>query len=128
MTAMVTLPWSGDRWPGRMENGLPTFRFRSAPSGLATRRQLRAAGLCPGGQEVAAQLVWRCGKRWAALYRRDLAVPSPGATTAQLAALRRAERVLRTCTGCGRVWAFRLPRSVGRRCWPCTSAREGVAA
>lgn len=121
MAAVVTLPWSGERWPGRVANGLPTFGFRDAPSGLATRRQLRAAGLCPGGQDYVAQLVWRRGKRWAALYRVDLAVPSPGATTAQLAALRRAERVLRTCTECGRVWDFRLPRFNGRRCWPCTS-------
>jgi ADP-ribose pyrophosphatase YjhB (NUDIX family) len=121
---VVTLPWSGEQWPGRIAHGLPTFGFRNAPSGLATRRQLRARGLCPGGNEYVAQLVWRHGTRWAALYRVDLAVPSPGATTAQLAALRRADRALRTCTGCGRVWDFRLPRSNGRRCWPCTSSQE----
>jgi hypothetical protein len=121
---VVTLPWSGEQWPGRIEHGLPTFGFRDAPAGLATRRQLRARGLCPGGQEYVAQLVWRRGRRWAALYRLDLAVPSPGATTAQLAALRRADRALRTCTGCGQVWGFRLPMSNGRTCWPCTSTQE----
>jgi hypothetical protein len=121
---VVTLPWSGGQWPGRIEHGLPTFGFRDAPAGLATRRQLRARGLCPGGQEYVAQLVWRHGRRWAALYRLDLAVASPGATTAQLAALRRADRALRTCTGCGRVWGFRLPMSNGRTCWPCASIQE----
>ncbi|GAB3462517.1 RRQRL motif-containing zinc-binding protein [Actinophytocola sediminis] len=126
MTAVgvVRLPWSGEWWPGRVENGLPTFGFRDAPPGLATRRQLRTAGLCPGRQSVAAQLVWRQGRRWAALYRRELAVASPGATTGQLAALRRAEHVLRTCANCGRRWEFRLPPSFGRRCWPCVSAAE----
>ncbi|CAL9483282.1 hypothetical protein SUDANB146_03428 [Streptomyces sp. enrichment culture] len=33
---------------------LPAYRWRLAPDGLATRRQLRAAGLRPGGQDVAA--------------------------------------------------------------------------
>ncbi len=124
---IVTLPWSGQQWPGRTSHGLPTFEFRNAPAGLVTRRQLRARGLCPGGQGYVAQLVWRRGTRWAALYRLDLAVPSPGATTAQLAALRRADRVLRTCTGCGRVWDFRLPVSNGRICWPCTAGQDHIS-
>jgi hypothetical protein len=38
--------------------GLPTFPFGCAPDGFATRRQLRAQGLRPGGQPVAAQLKW----------------------------------------------------------------------
>ncbi|MGG8409369.1 RRQRL motif-containing zinc-binding protein, partial [Streptomyces sp. 12297] len=29
---------------------LPVYRWHLAPDGLATRRQLRAAGLRPGGQ------------------------------------------------------------------------------
>ena len=32
---------------------LPVFRWRLAPDGYATRRQLRAQGLRPGGQDVA---------------------------------------------------------------------------
>ncbi|MFJ3827814.1 hypothetical protein ACIPWI_07570 [Streptomyces sp. NPDC090046] len=35
---------------------LPVYPWRLAPDGLATRRQLRAAGLRPGGQDVVAQL------------------------------------------------------------------------
>jgi hypothetical protein len=58
--------------------GLPTFPFRLAPDGYATRRQLRARGLRPAGQPVAAQLLWRSRKvrgevRCAYLYRLDLA-------------------------------------------------------
>lgn len=35
---------------------VPVYPWRLAPEGLATRRQLRALGLRPGGQEVAAQI------------------------------------------------------------------------
>lgn len=35
-------------------HGIPTFPWRFAPDGYATRRQLRARGLRPGGQPVAA--------------------------------------------------------------------------
>ena len=53
--------------------GIPTFWWRGAPAGLATRRQLRAAGLRPGGQDIAAQVMWRGvgGVRAAYLYRID---------------------------------------------------------
>lgn len=33
---------------------VPDYRWRMAPDGLATRRQLREMGLRPGGQGVAA--------------------------------------------------------------------------
>ena len=36
--------------------GIPTYPWRLAPDGLATRRQLRARGLRPGGQPIAAQV------------------------------------------------------------------------
>ncbi|SDD94768.1 RRQRL motif-containing zinc-binding protein [Actinokineospora iranica] len=116
---IVRLPWNGQFWHGRMEDGLPTFGFRDAPAGLVTRRQLRAAGLCPGGRGYVAQLKWRGGRRWAALYLLEAAVPSPGSTTPQLVALWKANRALRTCRDCGRVFDFRLPTSNGRRCWDC---------
>ncbi|WP_442812986.1 RRQRL motif-containing zinc-binding protein [Streptomyces sp. NBC_01800] len=35
---------------------LPVYRWRLAPDGYATRRQLRALGLRPSGQDVAAEL------------------------------------------------------------------------
>lgn len=57
---------------------LPTYRWRFAPDGYATRRQLRALGLRPGGQDVAAELQRprrRRGPLVAYLYRIDQAKP-----------------------------------------------------
>jgi hypothetical protein len=39
---------TGDRY------GIPTYPWKYAPDGYATRRGLRALGLRPGGQPVAA--------------------------------------------------------------------------
>jgi len=111
--------WDGTAFPGRIEDGVPTFGFRSAPPGLATRRQLRAAGLCPGGHDLWGQLKWRRGTRWAALYRLDLAVPSRPRTPAQQAALARATAALHTCRDCRERFTYRLPRVTGRRCTTC---------
>lgn len=74
----------GVRW------GVPTWWWRGAPAGYATRRQLRARGLRPGGQPVAAQILWSGvgGVRAAHLYRIDLAKPKRTATPAQLRAVR----------------------------------------
>ena len=57
--------------------GLPTYPYHCAPDGLLTIRQLRDKGLRPGGQPVAAQILWRRRKRLitAYLYRIDLAKP-----------------------------------------------------
>jgi hypothetical protein len=118
---VVRLPWNGEYHPGRIADGVPTFRYRSAPAGLATRRQLRAAGLCPGGQDWVAQLRWRRGRRWARLYRLDLAAPKRVPTPAQLAALKRANTARRTCTACGVDTGHPLPPD-DRRCWPCTES------
>ncbi|HEY5019106.1 MAG TPA: RRQRL motif-containing zinc-binding protein, partial [Streptosporangiaceae bacterium] len=63
--------------PDGQRYGLPTYPFRFAPAGLLTARQLRARGLRPGGQDVAAQILWRHRRtrRVAYLYRADLALP-----------------------------------------------------
>ena len=56
--------------------GVPTYPWRLAPDGFATRRQLRARGLRPGGQPIAAQVLrprYRRGPRVAYLYRVDRA-------------------------------------------------------
>ncbi|WP_344315621.1 RRQRL motif-containing zinc-binding protein, partial [Fodinicola feengrottensis] len=78
--------------------GLPTFPYRCAPEGMATVRQLRARGLRPGGQEIAAQIMWRRGRRVAYLYRIELAKPKRTATPAQLAAIDKALTARRTCS------------------------------
>jgi hypothetical protein len=66
---------------------LPTFRWRQALKGLATRRQLRAMGLRPGSQEPVARIECRRGARFAWLYRIDRAVPKIPMTLAKEAAL-----------------------------------------
>ena len=62
--------------------GLPTYPYRLGPDGLLTIRQLRAKGLRPGGQDIAAQILWRHRKqrRVAYLYREDHAKPKRQAT------------------------------------------------
>nr|WP_200068170.1 RRQRL motif-containing zinc-binding protein [Saccharopolyspora sp. HNM0986] len=110
--------WDG-RWElGWISAGLPAFPFRGAPSGLATRRQLRAAELCPGGHEPAALLEWRGGRAWAALYRLDLAQPKRIPTIAQRRTLRKAMTARRTCRTCGRDAGHCLPTTT-RQCWTC---------
>ncbi|WP_037601821.1 RRQRL motif-containing zinc-binding protein [Streptacidiphilus rugosus] len=98
--------------------GLPTYPFRLAPQGLATRRQLRARGLRPGGQPVAAQLMWRSRKargeiRCAYLYRVDLARPVRPMTPRKAAALAAANLARRTCPACRRDAGYVIPRSLG---------------
>lgn len=96
MTGWITL-WDGRHWPGRLDGGLPTFPFRLAPEGLATRRQLRDRGLCPGGHEPWARLEWSRGRRHAWLYVIAWAKPSRRSTPAQLVSLDKAMRARRTC-------------------------------
>lgn len=98
--------------------GTPTFPFRLAPDGYATRRQLRADGLRPGGQPVAAQLMWRSRKtrgavRVAYLYRTDRALPVRPLTPGKRAALAAALRARRTCPICERDTGYVLPTSLG---------------
>lgn len=93
---LVRLP--DGRWVfGRVVNGLATFGYGQAPEGLATRRQLRAAGLRPNGQEPAGQLLWHRGHRFAWLYLVDRAAPKRQPSRAQLAALDRAMAARRYC-------------------------------
>ena len=98
--------------------GIPTYPFKMAPDGLATVRQLRARGLRPGGQTIAAQLIWRRGDRRAYLYRIDLAKPKRQATTAQRAAIDKALTARRTCDVCGHIRPYYIPRRTGA-CLDC---------
>ncbi|ARQ69976.1 RRQRL motif-containing zinc-binding protein [Streptomyces marincola] len=101
---------------------LPVYRWRLAPDGLATYRQLRARGLRPGGQEPVAvlQRPRRRGRSplVAHLYRVDLAVPVRPMTAAKWAAVRAALVARRTCPGCGVVREYCIPISLGT-CVPC---------
>ncbi|MFF4644702.1 RRQRL motif-containing zinc-binding protein [Streptomyces sp. NPDC001389] len=100
---------------------LPVYRWRLAPDGLATRRQLRAAGLRPGGQGVVAQLERprrRRGPLVAHLFRVDLAVPVRPMTPAKQEALDRANTARRTCPACRRDAGYVIPARLGM-CVPC---------
>ncbi|MGX2996369.1 RRQRL motif-containing zinc-binding protein [Streptomyces sp. JNUCC 64] len=105
---------------------LPVYRWRLAPDGLATRRQLRAAGLRPGGQDVAAELQ-RPRRRGrgplvAYLYRIDLARPVRPMTPGRRAALAAAMRARRTCPACGRDAGYVIATSLGT-CVTCADTR-----
>ncbi|MFJ6664014.1 RRQRL motif-containing zinc-binding protein [Streptomyces sp. NPDC091383] len=112
---------------------LPVFRWRLAPDGYATRRQLRAQGLRPGGQSVAAQLERprrRRGPLVAYLYRVDLALPMRPMTPARWAALAKANAARRVCPACGRDAGYVIPASLGA-CVPCAfpeGSCDGIAA
>jgi hypothetical protein len=101
--------------PDGSRYGFPTFPFRYAPDGLATRRQLRAEGLSPNGYDPVAQILWRHRTqiRTAYLYRRDLATTKRTATTAQLAVIATMLRARRTCRHCGVTHDYYIPRSTG---------------
>ncbi|MFF5295004.1 RRQRL motif-containing zinc-binding protein [Paractinoplanes globisporus] len=105
---------------GTRHGGLPTYWWRGAPAGYATRRQLRAAGLCPGRQPIAAQVLWAGvgGTRAAYLYRLDRARPKRTATAAQRRAIRAALRARRTCPTCGEIRDYYIPRSLSE-CLTC---------
>lgn len=100
---------------------LPEYRWRLAPDGYATRRQLRALGLRPGGQDVAAVLHRPRRRRAplvAYLYRIDHAKPVRPMTPGRAAALAKAMRARRTCPNCRRDAGYCIPRSLGM-CVPC---------
>ena len=109
--------------PDGARYGIPTFIWRGAPPGYATRRQLREHGLCPGGQPVAAQVLWAGvgGTRVAYLFRLDLARPKRTATPAVLTALAKAMRARRTCPTCRRVRPYFIPHSLGE----CLTCHDG---
>src|SRR5215211_4464811 len=119
--------WGGVWYPtAGLVDGLPAFRFRAAPTGLVTRRQLRAAGLCPGGHAPVAVLVWRRGRRRAWLYRLDVAAPKRQSSAAQVTALGRAMAARRVCCSCGRDVGYCVPTST-RQCWACFSVSDAAA-
>ncbi|MFC9290805.1 RRQRL motif-containing zinc-binding protein [Streptomyces sp. NPDC057052] len=109
---------------------LPTYPWRLAPDGLATRRQLRAHGLRPGGQDVAAQIERprrRRGPLVAYLYRIEQAKPVRPMTPAKWTALARANAARRRCPQCRRDAGYVIPTSLGM-CTPCAYPEDQRAA
>lgn len=106
--------------PHGTRHGMPTYPYRNAPTEYATRRQLRAAKLRPGGQPIAAQILWRHKgrKRVAYLYEIARAKAKRTATPAQLAAIDKALQARRTCRTCTQVKGYYIPRRYGE-CLDC---------
>ncbi|WP_189037352.1 RRQRL motif-containing zinc-binding protein [Streptomyces daqingensis] len=107
---------------------MPTYPWRFAPEGLATRRQLRARDLRPGGQPVAGQVMWRSrrnrgGVRVAYLYRLERALPVRPMTPGKWAALTKALAARRICPGCGLDRGYTIPTSLGE----CVTCHDGHA-
>ncbi|MFE0785122.1 RRQRL motif-containing zinc-binding protein [Streptomyces mutabilis] len=109
---------------------VPVYRWRLAPDGLATRRQLRARGLRPGGQDVAAQVERprrRRGPLVAYLYSIEQAKPVRPMTLAKWAALAKANAARRTCPACRRDAGYVIPATLGT-CATCAFPSEQRAA
>ncbi|MFH8374771.1 RRQRL motif-containing zinc-binding protein [Streptomyces cyaneofuscatus] len=115
--------------------GVPTFPWRMAPDGYATRRQLRAAGLRPGGQDIAAQVLWHSRRYWrmgtspvrvAYLYRIDLAKAVRPMTPAKWAALAKANTARQVCPECRTDAGYRIPTSLGM-CVTCADSPQLAA-
>ncbi|GEK04493.1 RRQRL motif-containing zinc-binding protein [Streptomyces sp. 1-11] len=118
----------------RVPQGLPEYDWGTAPAGkLATRRQLRAARLRPGGHDPVAILRCRaCATRPhrtctrpAYLYRVDQAQPIRPMTLAKEAALDAAMAARTTCPLCRRRYHHCLPlRTLGS----CLECHDGTPA
>lgn len=124
---------------GVRHGGLPTYPWRMAPEGLATRRQLAAMGLRPNGQPIAAQVCWRSRRqgprvrgrtvprvRVAYLYRVELAAAKREPTGPQLVALAAALSARCRCPSCGQSRGYVIPTSLGE-CLECAERSEVAA-
>lgn len=121
-------------------DGLPAIPWGWADRELlATRRQLRAAGLRPAGRGPVAVLVFghrhqgRRALEHAELFLIGDAAPKRTATPAQRAAIATALRARRTCQLCGREQNYYLS-TISRLCaacedvtgfWPARAAEHG---
>ncbi|MFI6587501.1 RRQRL motif-containing zinc-binding protein [Embleya sp. NPDC050493] len=113
---------------GRRHGGMPTYAWRMAPEGLATRRQLRARGLRPAGQQPVGQVMWgsrRRGRppRVAYLYRVDLARRVRPMTAGRWRSVAAAMRARRTCPTCRIDAGYVIPTSLGA-CVPCATGPD----
>ena len=102
--------------PAGARYGIPTYPWRYAPDGLATRRQLRARGLRPGGQPIAGQALlprFRRAPLVAYFYRIDLAKPVRPMTSRKWGALALAMHARRTCPKCQITYSYCIPPSLG---------------
>jgi hypothetical protein len=99
----------------------PTYPWNGAPDGLATLRQLAAAGLRPNGSPVVAQIVRprRHGRDDLTGYLYDVSAAAPKRvpTEGNLRAVAAMNAALATCRTCQTRSDYRLPAS--RTCLAC---------
>ncbi|MFF4249488.1 RRQRL motif-containing zinc-binding protein [Streptomyces sp. NPDC001822] len=120
-----------DLWdPAGERHDVPTYPWRMAPEGLATRDQLVAQGLRPRGPAVA-QVMWFSKRtpgvpRFARLYPIDRATPPKPRSPGQIASLAAAMQSRRTCPECGEIRTYCLPTSLGI-CTPCADGFTAAA-
>ncbi|MEU9983749.1 RRQRL motif-containing zinc-binding protein [Streptomyces sp. NPDC050856] len=98
--------------PAEPASTIPVFKRLCAPSGLATKRQLRAMGLRPGGQAPVAEVETR-GPKNGLLYEIAKALPVRPMTLAKEYALDKAMAARQTCGICRRRYYFVLQDSAG---------------
>ncbi|WP_323746347.1 RRQRL motif-containing zinc-binding protein [Catenulispora pinisilvae] len=105
--------------PTGSEHGIPTYPWRMAPAGLATKRQLAEQGLRPAGAAVAAQVMWprRRGVGVAYLYPLVQAKPKRPPTAGNLRAVAAMLAARSTCQVCRLTFEYCLPAS--RVCLYC---------
>jgi hypothetical protein len=102
--------------PHAEHHPIPTYPWQQAPQHLFTRRQLREAGLCPGGHPAVAQCL-RPRQRnpteplraW--LYDGRLATEKRTPTLAQRRAINAMNRAHRICPTCHHDVGYRIPKT-----------------
>jgi hypothetical protein len=121
---LTTVCWSPDtEFTRGTWHGKPLLSYGIAdPTVLATRRQLRAAGKRPGGQDPVAHLYFRCRRAgklvFADLYLIEKAKPVRPMTPGRRAALDKALAARRTCRECRETGYAELPKA-HRTCEAC---------
>ncbi|WP_433890740.1 RRQRL motif-containing zinc-binding protein [Streptomyces sp. CA-111067] len=98
---------------------LPIYRYRQAPHGLMTRRQLRQHGLSAARAAVVGEIRWRRGRRVAYLYDPATARPVQPMTPGRWRSHAAMMRARRTCPACRTDRGYVIPTSLGCCCWPC---------
>lgn len=97
---------------------IPVYRYRQAGYELMTRRQLRAVGLRPAGQEPVAEIRWRRSRRFAYLYDPATARPVQPMTPGRWRSHAAMMRARRTCPNCRTDRGYVIPTTLGC-CVPC---------